>query len=119
MNEFEVSVLEYLGKFELGILVLISINHKLKYHEATFYYDAENICLTISEELEFVVGDIKTHPEYGNLIKSILSKVVPYNQMYNRLDPLDVSKWIYGEIEEDTQEKEIIDGSEIKPDSST
>jgi hypothetical protein len=116
MKEIEVSILEYLGKFELGILVLVSLNIEKEYYEATFYYDQENMVLTVSEEMEEKYGDIKTYQEYPLILKSLLKKVVPHKDMYNRLDPVDFSKWIKGVIEVQSQDvPELISQSHIKP----
>jgi len=52
MKTFDFSVLEYLGKVETGVLVLLSVVYEKKYFEATFFYDDKNIVLTISDELE-------------------------------------------------------------------
>jgi hypothetical protein len=116
MDNIEPSILEYLGKFEQGILVLISLTIGKEYYEGTFYYDQENIVLTVSEQMEEKYGDIKKLPQYPTLMKSILSKVVPFNDMINRLDPVDFSKWVKGVIEVHSKEyPEILDDSEIKP----
>lgn len=96
---FNISVLEYLGKINNGILVLLSIVYKNKYYESTFYYTNENIVLTISEDLEKEINSkIELHPEYQEILRDILKKIVPYGEMYNRLDNVDFTKWIKGEI---------------------
>jgi hypothetical protein len=116
MGEVEVSILEYLGKFELGILVLVSLSIEKEYYEATFYYDQENMVLTISEEMEEKYGDIKKYKQYPLILRSLLEKVVPFNDMYNRLDPVDFSKWIKGIIEVQSQDvPELINQSDIQP----
>jgi hypothetical protein len=47
--EFSVSVLDYLGKLNNGVLVLLSIMYKNEYFESTFFYTKEDILLTISD----------------------------------------------------------------------
>lgn len=116
MDNIEPSILEYLGKFEQGILVLVSLTIGKEYYEGTFYYDQENIVLTVSEQMEEKYGEIKKHPQYPNIIKILLKKIVPYNDMYGRLDTVDFSKWIKGVIEVHSKEyPEILDDSEVKP----
>jgi hypothetical protein len=100
MNKtFEFSILEYLGKVEGGVLVLLSCVHQGKYYESTFFYDDKNIILTISDELESIVGEIKTHPEYFDCLRDILRKVVPFNEMFDRIDPVNFGRWVEGTIE--------------------
>lgn len=115
MKTFDFSILEYLGKVEGGILVLLSVMHDKKYYEATFFYDDQNIILTIPDELEEIVGDIKSHPEYMNCLRDILKKVVPFNEMFDRIDPVDFGRWVEGEIEiEMDSEVEHVSPSQIK-----
>ena len=43
MAKFDISIIEYLGKVESGILVLISIMYDNSYYESTFYYNDKDI----------------------------------------------------------------------------
>ena len=116
MDKIEPSILEYLGKFEQGILVLISLSVGKEYYEGTFYYDQENIVLTVSEQMEEKYGNIKKNPQYSSIIKTLLQKIVPFKDMYGRLDPVDFSKWVKGVIEVHSKEyPEILNDSEVKP----
>lgn len=92
----EVSVIEYLGKVEDGILVLLSIIYENKYYEATFFYNEKDILLTINAELEDSVGDIKNHPQYQDLLRDIMKKVVPFSEMIDKIDSVDFGRWIEG-----------------------
>jgi len=90
----KISILEYVGSVEKGILVLLSVIYDSKYYEATFFYTADDILLTISTELETVLGcEITKYPDYTNILKDILKKIVPYNDMINRVDPIDFHRW--------------------------
>ena len=90
----KISILEYLGKADKGILVLLSVIHDSKYYEATFFYTADDILLTISNELELAIGcEITKYPDYVNILKDILKKIIPYNDMINRVDPIDFHRW--------------------------
>lgn len=115
MKTFDFSVLEYLGKVEDGVLVLLSVMHQRNYYEATFFYDDKNIILTISDELESVVGDIKKHPEYMDCLRDILRKAVPYDEMFERIDPVNFGRWVEGFIELEIGEAERVSASQIKP----
>lgn len=94
MDKFQISILEYLGKIEDGILVLISIVYKGEYYESTYFYTSEHIVLTVPEELENELGHkITEDEEYPNIIRSVIKKVVPYQEMFKRIDPVDFSRW--------------------------
>ena len=94
MKKFDVSIIEYLGKVEGGILVLMGIVYENEYYESTFFYNETDILLTVSEELEQIVGDIKKHPAYATILKDILSRVVPFAEMYDRIDPVNFGRWV-------------------------
>lgn len=112
MAKFNPSIIDYLGKLDFGVLVLISIVYNQEYFEATFFYTEEQMVLTISEELEEKIGgDIKQDPEYPELLKEILKRLIPFNEIYNRLDDIDFSKWtsFVEDIPEDQSEVEYLD----------
>lgn len=114
MKTFDFSIIEYLGKVEGGVLVLLGVMYNKKYYESTFFYDDKNIILTISDELEIQVGDIKTHPEYLDCLRDILRKIVPFTEMYERIDEVDFSRWVEGYIELEMGEAEKVSASQIK-----
>lgn len=95
MNKrFTTSLLEYLGKYEGGIIALISIIYDSKYYEGTFFYNETHVVLTPPLELEEVLGhSIIEDDEYKDMVKDIVKFVVPYKEMYNRLDDLDLDKY--------------------------
>jgi hypothetical protein len=116
MNEFELSVLEYLGKLEDGVLAIISVMYNSQYYEASFFYTDKDMVFTISDELESQVGEIKNHPKYQDLLRKLIRITVPYNDIYGTLDPVDFTKWVRGVIElEDLEKPMVIDESQIKP----
>ena len=87
-------VIEYLGKFENGVLVLISLNYENEYYDATFFYKEDFVTLTINEDLEELIGEIEKYPLYNNLVIEIMKQVVPYKEMINRLDEIDFSGFL-------------------------
>lgn len=94
MDKFKVSVLEYLGRLDIGVMALISIVHDGKYYEATYFYTDERLVLTVQEELEENIGHkISEDDRYVDLVRDIIGKVVPYNEIYGRLDEIDFSRW--------------------------
>jgi hypothetical protein len=111
MIKFNASILDYLGKLDIGVLVLVSIIYESQYYEATFFYTQDQMVLTISEDLEEVIGHpIDKDPEYADLLSDILKRLIPFNEMYNRLDDVDFSKWVeYDEPESNNDEVEYLD----------
>jgi len=100
-------IIDYIGKYEDGILVLLSIGYKGNYTEGTIYYTNEDLVLTVDKSIE---EDLKCYIEdwsgYQNLIESILKKLSPYNQMISTLKEVDFSKYFSNnEIEDNMDSK--------------
>jgi hypothetical protein len=84
-------IIEYLGKFEDGVLALISLNYENEYYDATFFYKENFVTLTIDEKLEEIIGEVEEWSGYNNLVLELMKKVVPYDEIITRLDPVDVT----------------------------
>lgn len=114
-NQIEITadILDYLGKYENGVLVLLTIGYKGDFTEGTIYYSNEALALTVDESIEQDLGmKIEFWDGYRDLIISILKKVVPYNEIINRLDEIDFSK--YTEVGVESTESEDINEDDIK-----
>ena len=96
MDKVDVSIIKYLGKVRNGIISLVAITLKERdlTFDATFYYTDKNMIVTIPEDIEKQIGDIKSIPEYTDLLKHCLRKVIPYNQLIDNIDPLDVKPYL-------------------------
>lgn len=111
--EITADILDYLGKYENGVLVLLTIGYKGQFTEGTIYYSNEALALTVDESIEQDLGmKIEFWGGYRDLVISILKKVVPYNEIINRLDEIDVSKYTEASIE--SKEAEDINEDDIK-----
>ena len=84
-------IIEYLGKFEDGVLALISLNYENEYYDATFFYKEDFVTLTIDEKLEEIIGEIEEWTGYNNLVLELMKRVVPYDEIITRLDKVDVT----------------------------
>lgn len=101
-------IVDYLGKYENGVLVLLSIGYKGEFSEGTIYYSNEMLSLTVDESIEENLGmKIEFWDGYRDLLISLLKKVVPYNEIINRLDEVDFT--IYVEDDESTEGEEVDD----------
>lgn len=109
MEKISISVLEYLGKVENGVLVLLSIVYDKIYYEATFYYNDIDLILTIDQNLESEIGEITNHANYPEILNEIIKKVVPYNDIINSLDPVDFGRWVDKLVELNVLNKDEIE----------
>jgi hypothetical protein len=93
-------IIEYLGKIEDGVLVILSVNYEDEYYESTFYYRNQFVTLTVDEKLEEILGcDIEKWKGYNKFVLEIVERVVPYNEIINTLDEIDLD-YYFGEAEE-------------------
>jgi hypothetical protein len=104
-------VIDYLGKYENGVIVLLSINYNNSFTEGTLYYSNVMLALTVDESIEREIGQIELWDGYKDLIISILKKVVPYDEIINRLDEINFSEYLNPDISssfgEEIDEKDI------------
>ena len=107
-------IVDYLGKYDNGVLVLLSIGYKDTFTEGTIYYSKQMLALTVDESIEQDLGSpIELWEGYRDLLVSILKRVVPYDEIINSLDEIDASNYT---IEpEESKEGEDVEDSEIKP----
>jgi hypothetical protein len=82
-----VDVLDYIGKHDDGIFVLLSLGYDEQYYEATFYYKDTFIVLTVEESLEEKLGcEIEDWEGYGEVMYDIVKSVTPYEEMITKVD---------------------------------
>lgn len=83
-------IIDYIGKYEGGILTLITLEYNDEYYDATFYYKPEFFALTITEEMEIALGYIiEEHEGYNELLIAISERVVPYDELIDSLDEIE------------------------------
>jgi|TARA_B110000259_G_scaffold173391_1_gene206665 hypothetical protein len=91
----ELSILDYMGKFEGGIMTLIDVKHDSKHYSGTFFYTEDTIALTVDNSLEEELGcTIEDHKSYKELVFDILNKVVPHKEIINSIDDIDLTDYI-------------------------
>jgi hypothetical protein len=107
--EVTVDIIDYLGRFGNGIIVLLNISIDDEYSEAVLFYNNDTIALTVSESVEDALGStIEEWEGYREMLEFLFSKLVPSSELYNSLDEFDLerylsppkSKFIDGSIDE-------------------
>jgi hypothetical protein len=92
----DVSISQYLGKFHNGILCSVSIIIDTIYYDAIFFYTNEDVVLTLSEELEQIMGNGPIHENelYKEILSGLIQKKIPYSQISTMVDEFDATKWV-------------------------
>lgn len=85
-------IIEYLGKYETGVITLLSLNYMDEYYDATFFYTDKFVTVTVDEELEAIIGPIEQWEGYNQLVIDVMSRVVPYDEIIGRIDDIDINE---------------------------
>lgn len=111
--EIKADIVDYMGKYENGVLVLINLSLEGEFYEGTIFYSDKEIVLTPDNSIEEKLGSqIELWDGYKDLLESILKKLIPYEEISKRLDEVDFEKYV-SYYEEDFN-KFVLD--EIDPD---
>jgi len=87
--EFKTSIIDYLGSYEGGVFVKIGIMYMENFYDSLFFYTEDRMILTVDTPLLEKLGcQIEDHPQYMDIINSIITKVDPFKNVYNKLDPI-------------------------------
>ena len=106
-------IVDYMGRYETGVIVLINIGLDDKFYEGTIFYSDKDIVLTVDDSIEEKLGtQIELWDGYKDLLQSILGKLIPYEEISKRIDDVDFEKYI--SYYEDDMGKVVID--EVNPD---
>lgn len=93
--EIKIDIVDYMGKMDGGILVLLSVNCDASFSEGTIFYTPDNLVLTVSEEVEKSIGSpIELWSGYKELVISTLKKLIPCEELLKRMDDVDFSKYL-------------------------
>ena len=111
--KIKTDIVDYMGRYETGILVLINVGVDDKFYEGTLFYSNKDIVLTVDDSIEEKLGtQIELWDGYKGLLESILVKLIPYEEISKRIDEVDFEKYV-SFYEEDF--KKVVDG-EVNPD---
>lgn len=109
--EIKADIVDYMGKYENGVLVLLSINCDGSFSEGTVFYTEDTLVLTVDQLIEEKIGvSIEEWSGYKDLLESIFKKLIPCSEISTRIDDLDLDKYV-----DLPEEAEYVD-SEINPD---
>lgn len=83
----DASIIDYIGKYEGGILVSVGLMYESEYYDAIFYYTADQMIINVDEKLETKLGySIEQYDRYYEVLESIIKNVDPYELVYDKLE---------------------------------
>ncbi len=85
--EITASILDYLGKYEGGILVSVGLMYNQKFYNSIFYYTSDQMIINVEEKMtQDMKCEIEEHRDYLPLLKSIVSMCEPHENLINQLN---------------------------------
>jgi hypothetical protein len=87
--EITASILDYLGKYEGGILVSVGLMYNQKFYNSIFYYTSNRMIINVEEKMtQDMKYEIEEHKDYLLLLKSIISMCDPHENLINQLEEI-------------------------------
>ena len=83
-----ISIKDYLGKAEGGVVCLLSIIYDGVSTESIFWYIPDGCVISVDPVLleKLNISAIEDFSEYNETISYIRTRVVPYHDIYNKID---------------------------------
>ena len=87
--EITASIIDYLGKYEGGILVSVGLMYNQKFYNSVFYYTADQMIINVEESMIKDMGhEIEEYKDYLSLLKSIIEQCELYENVINQLEDI-------------------------------
>jgi hypothetical protein len=87
--EITASILDYIGKYEGGILVSVGIMYNDVYYDSIFYYTVDKMIINVEEKLTDALGHfIEEDEDYYELMLSIINQCDPFEEVIEKLDEI-------------------------------
>lgn len=81
-----VSVLDYIGRFEIGVLVSCGIMYESQFYGGILFYTENQMNINVEDALTQKLGHpIEEDPEYLEILRILISKVEPFEKVFPNL----------------------------------
>jgi hypothetical protein len=88
--EIKASIVDYLGKFEDGIIVSIGIIYKEEYYDGIFYYTSDKMIMNVSQLFVDKWGEVEEIDDYLKLMEWLINNVEPYETLINDIEEYQI-----------------------------
>lgn len=79
------SILDYLGKYEGGILVSVGLMCEGNFYNGIFFYTSDKMIITVDDLFRQSHGEIELNESYLPLMESLINMVEPYENIIGDL----------------------------------
>jgi len=85
VDKYKISIIEYLGKLDQGIMVLFGLFIGGKYFESIYFYSMELSQVTLSDEVEIYLKDENIEIDLDNIYYFLEEKSIPLSQALDQI----------------------------------
>ena len=83
------SILDYIGKYEGGILVSVGLMYNDKYYDSIFYYTSDQMIITVDDKMINDLGHyIEEDDDYLPLMENLINQCELHENMIDKLDEI-------------------------------
>jgi len=94
--EIKASILDYLGKYEGGILVSVGLTYKEKFYSSIFYYTDSQMIINVEESMTKDIGyEIEQHSDYIPLLKYLIRECEPFESVIDQLEEIKTDNGLF------------------------
>lgn len=80
------SIIDYIGRYEGGILVNIGLVIEESYYDGVFYYTDKHMWITVGDDYLNERGFIQEDEQYYELLETLINMVEPHSKLYETLE---------------------------------
>jgi hypothetical protein len=89
-----VSVLDYIGRYEIGVLVSCGLMYEGQFYGGIFFYTDTQMNINVEESLTQKLGHpIEEDPEYLDILRILISKVEPFEKVFSNLPDIKMEDY--------------------------
>lgn len=84
-----VVIIETLGRYSDGVLILIKISMGDKFYDAVFFYNSEEVFIETGEDFQNDWGLIDENPHYEESLRELLTKLPAWEDIVEEIIDLE------------------------------
>jgi hypothetical protein len=88
------SIIDYLGKYEIGVLVSVGLMYEGQFYGGSLFYTDTQMNINVEDSLTEKLGhQIEEHEEYLAILKYLIENVSPYEKIINQLEEINLNEY--------------------------
>ena len=89
-NGIDLNINSYMGIYEKGVMVILSINYNDEFYEGTYWYNNEIEVLTLNEPLREKFPNIQEDESYEDIMKFLKENSLDYDKAILKLKEIEI-----------------------------